>query len=75
VGNELTIKGRRTPPASDNPTYHRQERATGEFTRVVTLPAEVNADKVEAVLKDGVLSVRLPKAEQARPRKIALRTN
>ena len=75
VGNELTLKGRRTPLGGDNLTVHRQERAYGEFTRVVALPAEVNPDKVEAVLKDGVLHVRLPKAEQARPRKIALQTN
>jgi len=75
IGNELRIKGRRVSKSDDNVTYHRQERVNGEFVRAVTLPTEVNADKVEAVLKDGVLSVRLPKAEQARPRKIELKTN
>jgi HSP20 family protein len=75
MGNELTIAGRRTPADGDKQTYHRRERGTGEFTRVITLPAEVDADQVEATLKDGVLTVRLPKAESAKPRKIALKTN
>jgi HSP20 family protein len=61
--------------AGENLTYHRQERNTGEFTRVVTLPVDVDADNVEAVLKDGVLNIRLPKAESAKPRKIALKTS
>jgi|YNPNPStandDraft_1061719.scaffolds.fasta_scaffold151672_1 HSP20 family protein len=74
VGNELTIKGRRVEPEGSQRTYHRQERGTGEFARVVTLPAEVDAEKVEANLKDGVLTLRLPKAESARPRKIVVKT-
>ncbi len=74
VGNELTIRGRREPLAGDNLVYHRQERGTGEFTRVLTLPVEVDADKIEAVVRDGVLTVKLPKAEAARPRKIAVKT-
>jgi len=75
VGNDLTIKGRRKALEGDNLVYHRQERGSGEFSRVITLPAEVDADRVEAVLKDGVLNVRLPKAEKAKPRKIALKTS
>ena len=74
LGNELTIKGRRAPLEGENRTYHRHERETGEFTRVLTLPVEVDADKIEAVLNNGVLSLRLPKAESAKPRKIALKT-
>ncbi|MEP0846789.1 MAG: Hsp20/alpha crystallin family protein [Phycisphaerae bacterium] len=74
VGNELTIKGNRRPPAETKATYHRQERGTGEFTRVVTLPVDVDPDKVEATLKNGVLLITMPKAEQARARKIAVRT-
>ena len=75
VGNELTIKGRRKALDGEHLTYHRQERGTGEFTRVLTLPFDVNADKVEAVLKDGVLTVRLPKAETAKPRQIVVKNN
>ena len=73
VGNELTIKGRRDL-IEGKWTYHRHERGTGEFTRSVTLPCEVDADKVEAVLDSGVLMLRLPKAETAKPRQIAVKT-
>ena len=71
VGHELTIKGRWQ--TATECAYHRRERQTGEFVRSVTLPAEVDADKVEASLKDGVLTITLPKAESARARKIAVR--
>jgi len=73
VGNELTLKGRRELPHVEKRVYHRQERAIGEFSRVITLPVEVDAERVDATLKDGVLTVRLPKAESAKPRKIALK--
>jgi len=75
VGNELTIKGTRKPRESEDLSYHRRERGTGEFTRVVTLPVEVDADKVRASLKDGVLTVTLPKAQEARPRKITVKAS
>jgi len=70
VGNELTIKGTRKPQEGEDLSYHRRERGTGEFTRVVTLPVDINPDKVQASLKDGVLTVTLPKAEEAKARKI-----
>jgi len=70
VGNELTIKGTRAPVVDEGASFHRRERTFGEFSRVVTLPAEVNADKVEATLKSGVLFVVLPKAEMARAKRI-----
>jgi len=72
-GNELTIKGRREPLVGDKLTYHRQERGAGEFSRTITLPAEIDPARVEATLKDGVLNVRLPKAESAKPRKIVVK--
>ncbi|HWB00136.1 MAG TPA: Hsp20/alpha crystallin family protein [Pirellulales bacterium] len=75
VGNELTIKGRRVDTAQDNATYHRRERGAGEFARVLRLPAEVDADKVQATLRDGVLTLTLPKSEKARPRKINVTAN
>lgn len=73
VGEELTIKGRRSAPADENVAYHRQERGSGEFARVLTLPVSVDADRVEATLRDGVLTLTLPKAEEAKPRKITIR--
>ena len=69
IGDELTIRGRRQPKENDV-TYHRRERGMGDFERVVRLPADVDAEKVEAHLASGVLTLRLPKAEAARPRKI-----
>ncbi len=75
AGNELTIKGRRMPLEGNNLVYHRQERPTGVFTRVLTLPVEIDADRVEAVVDDGVLMIRLPKAEAAKPRKITVKAS
>jgi len=75
VGNELSIKGKRGGQSEDKGrTFHRQERWTGEFSRFVTLPTAVSAEKVEAVMKDGVLTVTLPKAESAKPRRIEVKT-
>jgi HSP20 family protein len=75
VGSEMTIKGRRgeTPSETDNVVFHRRERWTGEFSRVVRLPVGIDGDKVQATLKDGVLRVHLPKAESARPHKIPVK--
>jgi HSP20 family protein len=72
VGNELTVKGRRGPLAGKW-AYHRHERGTGEFTRSMTLPCEINADKVDATLNNGVLTLRLPKAEAAKPKQITVK--
>jgi HSP20 family protein len=53
-------------------SYHRIERSYGTFTRSFALPQQVSSDKVEAAFKDGVLTITVPKAEQAKPRKIAI---
>ena len=52
--------------------YLLQELPSGAFHRVLRMPAEINADKVEAKITDGVLTLRLPKAESARPKKIKI---
>lgn len=70
TGNELTIKVRRPQPPEEGLTYHRRERPVGEATRVIRLPGEVDHDRVHADLQNGVLTITLPKAEGARPRKI-----
>ncbi|HOA71810.1 MAG TPA: Hsp20/alpha crystallin family protein [Phycisphaerae bacterium] len=72
IGDELTIRGKREPMSGKGLTYHRQERGWGQFERVVSLPGDVDADKVEAHLHHGVLKVILPKAEEAKPRKITV---
>lgn len=72
--NELTIKGRRGFKQGDNARYLRRERWVGEFARTLALPADVDAEKVEATLKAGVLSIVLPKAAAAQPRKIEVKS-
>jgi HSP20 family protein len=72
-GDQLMIKGERKPPQIDKGVWHRQERAFGSFTRALTLPVPVDADKVQARLANGVLSLTLPKSEAAKPKKIAVK--
>lgn len=75
VNNELTIKGcREAETETEGKVYRRRERISGEFLRVLTLPSEVDPDKVQATLKNGVLSITLPKAEAARARRIPVKT-
>ena len=73
-GDQLTLKGERKQPAVENGTWYRQERGFGTFLRTVTLPSPVNADKVEARFLNGVLTITLPKAEAAKPRKITVKS-
>jgi len=70
LGREVTIGGERKIEQPGGASWHRRERSSGRFSRVLTLPWDVDADKVEAKLHDGVLTVRLPKAETARPKKV-----
>ena len=70
--SELSIKARRPAVDTESVTYHRQERATGELVRHVKLPAPVDVERAEAVLKDGLLKVTLPKSESIRPKKISV---
>jgi HSP20 family protein len=69
-GNQLSLKGTRKPTTPEKGVWHRQERAFGEFERVLTLPFAVDPDKVEARFENGVLQVKLAKHETAKPRKI-----
>lgn len=71
-GNQLTIQGERTAPDIQGAAWVRQERPTGPFTRVVSLSALVDAEKVEAKYENGVLRLTLPKHEAAKPRKITV---
>jgi len=74
MGKELTIIGERKMAAPENASYHRHERASGRFSRSLTLSWEIDAEKVEAKLHDGVLTIRLPKSESAKPKKIQVKT-
>ena len=70
VDNEQSIKIDRPEVEQEGVTYHRRERSVGTFNRVLRLPVEVDADRVSAELRNGVLAIELPKVESARPRKI-----
>ena len=74
MGNQLTIKGRREASKKEGATLHRHERFTGEFVRSLMLPVEVNPDKVDATLKDGVLTLVMPKTQAALARKITVKS-
>lgn len=72
----LVISGeRKLEKVEEGVEVHRQERYYGKFQRALTLPEPVAADKVQAEYKDGVLTVTLPKSEEARPKKIDVSVN
>jgi len=73
-GETLTITGKRAPETlKEGERFHRRERSHGEFTRTMDLPFRVDADKVAADFKAGILSIRLPRAEADKPRKITVK--
>ena len=73
-GNVLTIRGKmKAEEEEKGKTYHVRERRVGAFARSITLPTTVDADKIEARYEDGVLKLRLPKAEEARPKRIEIK--
>lgn len=89
AGDELLLKGARPecaagqqpegsgngePPRKECATWHRRERGTGAFERRITLPVPVDASRVDARLTNGVLTVTCPKAPEAQPHKVQVRT-
>ena len=72
VGNELVVTGELKQRERQGLLRHRTRR-TGEFSYRVTLPDSVDADKVEASLAEGVLTIRVPKSEAVKPRRIAIK--
>ena len=71
--NVLTISGeRKTEHEEKHEGYYRLERATGAFSRSLTLPEGIDADAVSATFDNGVLEVRIPKPVQAQPRKVQI---
>lgn len=72
LGNELTIRINRSKGNEEGVVYHRRERPVGEITRVLPLPSDVDADRVAADLRDGVLTITLPKVASVKPRKITV---
>jgi HSP20 family protein len=72
LGDTLTIAGEKKSPTDDGAKYIRHERAHGKFRRLVHLPYAVAQDDIKASYKDGVLTITLPKAEEAKARQIAV---
>ncbi len=74
--NVLTIKGEKKQEKEENgKNFHRVERSYGSFERSFTLPAEVKNDKIDAAYKDGILTITLPKAEEAKPKEIEVKAS
>jgi HSP20 family protein len=74
VKNRLSIAGKREIATEHHRvSYHRKERPEGSFNRTLTLPTELDVDRIEARYADGVLTLRLPKAEAAKPRQITVK--
>jgi HSP20 family protein len=72
--NMLTIKGEtKLEKDVEEKNYHLRERRYGSFTRTITLPIAVDADNVEATHEHGVLTLRLPKTEAVKPKRIAVK--
>lgn len=74
--NTLILQGEKKfedEETKDN--YHRIERSYGRFYRAISLPAEVEAEKIKAKYKKGVLEVKLPKSEQAQAKKIEIQSS
>ena len=72
----MTITGekKKHEKKEENENYHRFETRCGKFSRTMRLPSEVDTEKVDAVYKDGVLTITLPKSETVKPKKIEIKS-
>ena len=68
----IRIAGTKSVPYGDNASVHRRERRAGAFNRSISLPIEVDVDRVKAECRDGILALHLPRAERDKPRSISL---
>jgi len=70
-GDQLTVAGSRLSTVPDGGvTLHRRERDSGRFSRAINLPGPVQSDATEATLSSGVLTVRVPKTEESKPKRV-----
>jgi len=75
TANNIAISGERKIAAEgENARYHRREREAGSFSRMIGLPGDINTDKVDAKLENGVLTVVIAKAEAAKPKQITIKS-
>ena len=74
AGRNLSVSGERViDTEGDGVRYHRREREGGKFSRIVGLPTDIDAEKVSAKMENGILTIRVPKAEAAKPKQIAVK--
>ena len=74
-GRTLTIKGEyKAEEVKEEVQYHLRERRYGSFARSLTLPAPINADAISAHFENGVLTLTLPKSEEVKPKRIAIKS-
>jgi HSP20 family protein len=71
-GRTVTVSGKREMKALQNGSFHRRERSEGEFSRSVQLPGDLDVSRADASCKHGILTIRIPKKEEAKPRQIAV---
>jgi HSP20 family protein len=70
----ISISGeRKIPKEGENVRYHRREREAGKFSRLINFPGQVDVDKVEASMENGLLKVIIAKSEAAKPRQISVK--
>ncbi|KFE67073.1 Hsp20/alpha crystallin family protein [Hyalangium minutum] len=73
TNNRLTLSGKReAEQVSETDTYYCSERSAGTFTRTFSLPVGINADQIRAELKEGILTVNVPKTLAVQPKRIAV---
>jgi HSP20 family protein len=74
TGDMVTVRGKRSPDEDIPPeSYYYQECYWGPFSRSVILPVDIDADKIDASIKNGILTVRMPKVEKEKTRKLKVR--
>ncbi|QXE90413.1 Hsp20/alpha crystallin family protein [Geomonas subterranea] len=71
--NTLTISGERKPFAEMKGIVHRTELGSGKFSRTLELPVDIDANKITAQCKDGIMTITMAKAEHAKPKKIEIK--
>ena len=73
VGRNLTISGERIISSEgENVRYHRREREAGKFSRIISLPGDIDTEKVDAKLANGMLMITVAKAEASKPKQITV---
>lgn len=74
TGNSLSVSGERQIAREGNGVrYHRREREGGTFSRVIALPGDIDTEKVDAKVANGILTIKIAKAEKAQPKQITVR--